>query len=145
MRHWVLAGVALMGLTVAACGDKASDDVVQVPADGGAPVTVSEDQAKLATQEAALALGLTRKQLEDADLVAANGADLGDVEALVMDGAGRVTQVVVELDGPEDIKVQVPLDKVRAHQAAGSSKHDLATDLTPAELKSLPRWTVTAG
>lgn len=136
----ILAGTAALAL--AACGDNRTDDVVQAPAAGGAAQPVTEQQADTATAETALALGMTRKALEDADLVSAAGVQLGEVESLLMDAQGKVTHLIVELEGQNDVKVQLPIDKVTAYTAPNSTDQDLKTDLTPAELVALPKAVV---
>ncbi len=134
-----VSAAALMAL--AACGDNRTDDVVQAPAPGAAPAPVTETRADLAATDAALAFGMSRKQLEDADLIAADNTDLGDVEVLVLDAAGKLTHLVVELDGPGDVKVQVPVDQVRGLARNNGADKDLTTDLTAQQLAALPRWT----
>ncbi|WP_312127723.1 PRC-barrel domain-containing protein [Brevundimonas sp.] len=136
----ILAGTAAFAL--AACGDNRTDDVVQAPAEGGAAQPVTEQQADTATAETALALGMTRKALEDADLVSGAGVQLGEVESLLMDAQGKVTHLIVEVEGQNDVKVQVPIDKVTAYTAPNSTDQDLKTDLTPAELVALPKAVV---
>lgn len=136
----ILAGTAALAL--AACGDNRTDDVVQAPAAGGAAQPVTEQQADTATAETALALGMTRKALEDADLVSGAGVQLGEVESLLMDAQGKVTHLIVELEGQNDVKVQLPIDKVTAYTAPNSTDQDLKTDLTPAELVALPKAVV---
>ena len=136
----ILAGTAALAL--AACGDNRTDDVVQAPAAGGAAQPVTEQQADTATAETALALGMTRKALEDADLVSAAGVQLGEVESLLMDAQGKVTHLIVELEDQNDVKVQLPIDKVTAYTAPNSTDQDLKTDLTPAELVALPKAVV---
>ena len=136
----ILAGTAALAL--AACGDNRTDDVVQAPAASGAAQPVTEQQADTATAETALALGMTRKALEDADLVSAAGVQLGEVESLLMDAQGKVTHLIVELEGQNDVKVQLPIDKVTAYTAPNSTDQDLKTDLTPAELVALPKAVV---
>jgi len=136
----ILASTAALAL--AACGDNRTDDVVQAPAAGGAAQPVTEQQADTATAETALALGMTRKALEDADLVSGAGVQLGEVESLLMDAQGKVTHLIVELEGQNDVKVQLPIDKVTAYIAPNSTDQDLKTDLTPAELVALPKAVV---
>ncbi|MGI4818007.1 MAG: hypothetical protein ACRYFE_05755 [Janthinobacterium lividum] len=136
----ILAGTAALALV--ACGDNRTDDVVQAPAAGGAAQPVTEQQANTATAETALALGMTRKALEDADLVSAAGVQLGEVESLLMDAQGKVTHLIVELEGQNDVKVQLPIDKVTAYTAPNSTDQDLKTDLTSAELVALPKAVV---
>lgn len=135
-----LAAVSALALALAACGDNTTDDVVQQPAAGAAPVEVTDTQAEAATAQAAVALGMTRQQLEDADLISSEMTDLGDVETLVLDPAGAVSHVVVELEGADDINVSVPIAQVRSHRDA-QNQYDLQTDLTAAQLQALPRYT----
>ena len=84
---------------------------------------------------------MSRQQLEDADLLSAANTDLGDVESLVLDASGKLTHVVIELEGPGDVKVQVPVDQVRGLARNNSADKDLTTDLTAQQLAALPRWT----
>lgn len=143
MNRFAFATVAALGaITLAACSDS-TDDVVQPPAPGAAPAPVTEQAADTATARAAIAFDMSRDQLEDADLQAADGSDLGDVETLVLDAGGQLTQLVVELEGSGDLKVLVPVGDVRAAPIPtnGSDDRDLMTDLTAAQLAALPRWT----
>lgn len=133
------AAAFLGALALGACSDNRTDDVVQAPAPGATPAPVTEQTA----DNAALALGLTRRQLEDADLKAPDNTDLGDIETVVLDANGALTHLVVELEGPGDIKVLVPAADVRAGPAPANpaDDRDLSTDLTAAQLAALPRWT----
>ena len=143
MNRFAIAAVATLGaITISACSDS-TDDVVQPPAPGAAPAPVTEQAADTATARAAIAFDMSRDQLEDADLHAADGTDLGDVETLVLDAGGQLTQLVVELEGPGDVKVVVPVGDVRAAPVPtnGSDDRDLMTDLTAVQLTALPRWT----
>jgi hypothetical protein len=97
------------------------------------------DVAPVAAGGPALAFGMTREHLEEARLWSPDGVDLGDVETLILDRRGRLTHLVVELRGPGDPKVQVPLGDVISVQQDGEQR--LATDLTPAQLQALPAWT----
>lgn len=137
MTRQFLAASALAFMCVAGC-DSRNDDVVQAPATGAAPVAVSDMQAQTAQTTAALAFGMTRDELEDADVRAADNTDLGDVEALVMNAAGELESIVVELEGPGDREVLVPIGRFTALQQ-GDDK-DLATTLSAAELAALPIW-----
>jgi len=124
---------------VAACSDR-QDEVVQAPAPGAAPEPVSESRAEVAEASAALAFGMTREQLEDADLLSSNNTDLGDVETLVLDPAGQLTHVVVELEGPGDRKVAVPLTDLSSVALNDAASVDLTTRLSAVQLSALPRW-----
>ena len=109
MKPYALTAASAAVLMLAACGDNRTDDVVQAPAPGAQPQQVTETRADAATADAALAFGMSRQQLEDADLLSAANTDLGDVESLVLDASGKLTHVVIELEGPGDVKVQVPV------------------------------------
>lgn len=140
MTRLTLAALGLLVLGAAACSDR-EDDVAIAPASGGAPVAVSEQTAEAATGAAALAFGMTREQLEDADLMSLNNTDLGDVETLVLDAGGTLTHVVVELEGPADLRKIVPLGNLGVGEQVDGSSKDLTTDLTAAQLEALPDWT----
>ena len=140
MKLVLVTVMAAGALGLAACGDNRTDDVVQAPVEGGTPMDMPVTQADTAQSEAAVALGMTKAQLEDADLVSSAGVKLGDVDALVVDAQGQMTHLVVELEGPGDVKVQLPADKVRAHTVVSGDDRDVMTDLTAAELAALPRW-----
>ncbi len=141
MKPYALIAASAAVLMLAACGDNRTDDVVQAPAPGAQPQQVTETRADAATADAALAFGMSRQQLEDADLLSAANTDLGDVESLVLDASGKLTHVVIELEGPGDVKVQVPVDQVRGLARNNSADKDLTTDLTAQQLAALPRWT----
>lgn len=129
--------LAVALLAVAACSDNEPDAVQTTTA--GTTTAVSDTAAQTAATSAALALGMTRDELEDADLLSATETDLGDVETLVLDAGGRVTAFVVELEGPGDPKVVVPLDQVTSIRRGDDV--DLTTTLTAAQLQALPAWT----
>lgn len=137
MTRLLAPALALALLGVAACSDNEPDAVQTTSAGTTTPVT--ETRAETAATSAALALGMTRDQLEDADLLSATNTDLGDVETLVLDAAGQVTHLVVELEGPGDPKVVVPLDQVTSIRR--DDDVDLSTQLTAAELAAMPAWT----
>lgn len=133
-----LAAVLCLTGAVAACSDR-DDDVVQAPAPGAAPVALPDQQADTAATNAVLAFNMTRDQLEDADLYSRADVDLGDVETLVLDASGALTHLVIELEGPGDMKVQVPVADVAPLDRNGD--RDLVTDLTAGQLQALPAWT----
>jgi len=143
MRMIPIAAAAL-ALTAAACSEQ-EDDVVKAPTPGAAPEAVTGAAATTAVSTAALAFGMTGEQLEDADLLSRQNTDLGDVETLVLDSQNQLTHLVVELEGPGDIKVVVPRNQVSSIEtnnvAPGRDAYDLVTDLTAEQLAALPRWT----
>lgn len=138
MTRLIMAASALALMTVAAC-DNTTDDVVQAPAAGAAPVAVSDTQAQTAQTTAALAFGMTRDELEDADVLSVDNTDLGDVETLVLNAAGELESIVVELEGPGDREVLVPVAQFSSI-TQGDDK-DLTTTLSATELAALPVWT----
>ena len=140
IRTALLSAAAVSLLAVAACSDT-TDDVVQEPAPGAAPAPVTENRAETAQNAAALAFGMTRQELEDADLVSANFTDLGDVDSLVLDASGALTQVVIELEGPGDRKVALPVAEVRGIAHDNGRFTDLTTNMSAAQLAALPEWT----
>jgi hypothetical protein len=137
-RLFLLPVLSLSLLGVAACGSPEPDAVEATP--GAAPVAVSDIRADTAATQTALALGLTRAELEDADLVAPEPAltDLGDVETLVLDASGQVTGLVIDLEGV-DKDVVVPIDAVTSLRRG--NEVDLSTTMTAAQLQALPAYT----
>ncbi|QBX38143.1 hypothetical protein E4M02_10610 [Brevundimonas sp. S30B] len=135
MNRLILPVAASLGLALAACGDNTTDDVVQAPAEGAAPAPVTENRAATAATQTAVALGMTRSQLEDADLFAADRTKLGEVESIVLNPAGEATHLVIDLEN-SDLDVMVPIDQVRSINYQGDV--DVTTDLTMAQLQALP-------
>ena len=102
-----------------------------------------EAQADVATAvagTAVAALGLTEAQLLDADLVAPDGTDLGDVELVQRDAAGAVEGFVVEVEGSDpDRYVSVPLAGLTTRVSGDDT--DLQTSRTAADVAALPAFT----
>ena len=142
LRKTLIISIAASGLlAAAACSDNTDDDVVQPPAPGAPAEPVTEQRAQTAQTSAALAFGMTREQLEDADLMSAEMTDLGDVETLVLDDSGRLTHVVIELEGAGDRKVALPIADVSSIARNNGALKDLSTSLTAAQLAAMPQWT----
>lgn len=137
MRNRLIPVLSLTLLGVAACSDPEPAAVETTPA-GTMPVEAP--RADTAITSAALALGLTRQELEDADLVgpAPQHVDLGDVETLVLGAGGEVTGLVVDLEG-SDKDVVVPIGDVTALRR--DRDVDLMTSTTAAQLLALPAYT----
>lgn len=133
------AALSALMLGLAACGDS-GPDVIQAGPDGEAQPAPSTT-AQMATTQTAVALGMTREQLESADLLSRELTDLGDVEALIINARNEVTHLVIDLEGPGD-DVVVPIDQVTSHRDAAGDV-DLITDLTSAQLQAMPAWTGT--
>ena len=127
------AAIALLG--VAACSDR-DDNVVQAP-EGMTPTEQTAEPVPGDVGANVTALGMNRDELEDADLVSAEGEDLGDVEAIIIDDTGAVTGFAIDLEG-SDRDVVIALDQVTALDRDGDK--DLQTALTAQELGALPVW-----
>ena len=140
MTRPILAALGLLALGAAACSESAPE-VAIAPAPGAEPVAAPEAVAEAATGATALALGMTREQLESAKLMSLNNTLLGDVETLVLDADGALTHVVIELEGPGDLHKVVPLANLGVGEQVDGSSKDLTTDLTAQQLTALPDWT----
>ena len=144
MTRLTLAALGLLALGAAACSER-EPDVAIAPAPGAEPVAAPEAVAEIATGATALALGMTREELENAKLMSLNNTLLGDVETLVLDADGALTHVVVELEGPGGLHKTVPLVNLGVGEQVDGSSKDLTTDLTAAQLTALPDWTPPEG
>lgn len=83
------------------------------------------------------ALGLSEAQLLDADLVGADGKELGDVSQVLRDADDKVDRLLVELDGiGPDRYVHVPVQGLKV--VVRGTDTDLATSMTKADLMALP-------
>ena len=93
-----------------------------------------------------VALGLTRLQLEDADLVDLNGREIGEVERLVIDRNGAVVGLLVEIDQNDpkpDHIVRIPLTGLAAvPDPDDKGEFDVQTRQGVAELLTLPATTL---
>ena len=87
-----MKAVVLMATTVLLVGCGNND---AARADSAAAANSS---APAAAQQPTIALGLTREQLEDADILDATGREIAEVEQVVMDSSGKVTGLLVEID-----------------------------------------------
>lgn len=86
---------------------------------------------------AVAALGLIDEQLLDADLVAADGTDLGDVEQVRRGADSAVESFLVEVDDSDpDRYVVVPLAGLVTRVSGDDT--DLQTAMTAAEIAALP-------
>ncbi|HVK41063.1 MAG TPA: PRC-barrel domain-containing protein [Phenylobacterium sp.] len=92
-----------------------------------------------------VALGLTRLQLEDADVVDLQGREIGEVERIVTSPEGRVTGLILEIDQRDpkpDHIVQVPLTGLAAvPDRDDRGAFDVQTRQGVAELLSMPAAT----
>lgn len=88
------------------------------------------------------ALGLTRHQLEDADLIDARGREIGEIERVVNGADGKVTGLIVEIDQRDptpDKHVQIPLTGLKAvPEARDPGDFNIQTQKTAADLLAMP-------
>ncbi len=105
-------------------------------------VAVALVPAAASAQSAETPLGITRHQLEDADLLDARGREIGEVEALVAGPDGKVTGLMVEIDQRDpkpDHRVQIPLTGLKAVADRGDpGEFNIQTTKTATELLALP-------
>lgn len=86
---------------------------------------------------AVAALGLTERQLLDADLVTPGGVELGDVTAVLRNATGEVDRLLVEIeDSDPDRFVHVPIAGLTPVTRGDDT--DLSTTMTAAQLAALP-------
>ncbi len=99
------------------------------------------EQSAAAAGNAVVALGLTERQLLDADLVTAAGVDLGDIEQIRRDSAGVVTGLLVEIeDSNPDRFVVVPITGLPVR--VDGNDRDVQTTMTAQDLAKLPDATL---
>ena len=128
--------LSIVGATAltAACGETPAeqqadtmDDQIEMEADRSA-VAAGTDEA---------ALGMTEAQLLDADLVNADGTDLGDVALVRRDDNGTVTGLEIELEDTDpDRWVEIPMDGLTLR--GNATDGDVQTSMTAADLAALP-------
>ena len=93
---------------------------------------------------AVAALGLTEAQLIEADLVTADGTDLGDVEQVRRGADGMVEGLLVSIeDSDPDRYVVVPLAGLTTRLRGGDT--DLQTTMIAQDLAALPDASLDAG
>jgi len=136
MRLATLSAVILLPLLVA-CESEAerqadlTEDRIEQQATASA----------VASGNQVVALGLTEAQLLDADLVTADGTDLGDVEQVRRGPDGAVEGVLVSIENTDpDRYVIVPLEGLTTR--VQGSDTDLQTTLTAQGLAALPDATL---
>ena len=131
---YAILPIALASL--AACG---SDETSETRATE-AQLDRIEDEADLSAATAGMeeaALGLTEAQLLDAELVTADGTDLGDVERVSRDASGVVTELLIEVeDSDPDRYVVIPIEGLTVRGAGDDA--DLQTTMTMQDLVALP-------
>ena len=113
---------------VAGCSDnETAEDKMERTAETGAAVAGPLPAA----------LGLSEAQLLDADIVGADGKELGDVAQVLRGPDDKVDRLLVELDGGiKDRYVHVPITGLKT--VVRGDDTNLETPLTKAELAALP-------
>ena len=114
---------------LSACADKneAAEEKLERAAETSATVAGSVPAA----------LGLTETQLLDAELVGADGQELGDVAQVLRDASNKVDRLLVEIeDSNPDRYVHVPITGLKT--VVRGDDTDLQTTMTKAELAGLP-------
>ena len=127
MHPFILATCA--AALLAACNDKneAAEDKLERAAETSATVAGSLPAA----------LGLSEAQLLEADLVGADGKELGDVAQVLRDADDKVDRLLVEIDGTgPDRYVHVPVQGLKP--VVRGTDTDLEASMTKAELRALP-------
>lgn len=98
--------------------------------------------AVAAAQAQTTPLGITREQLEDADLIDARGREIGEVEGLVVGPNGAITGVILEIDQRDpkpDRRVQLPIDELKAVPERGDpGDFNIQTQQSREQLLALP-------
>lgn len=133
MRLLTAATLPLLACALAACGSEAdrqadaAEDRIEQQAAASAG----------AAGDTIAALGLTERQLLDADLVTPDGTELGDIEQVRRGTDNAVEGLLVEIeDSTPDRYVIVPVTGLTARET-GNDK-DLQTTMTAAQLAALP-------
>lgn len=133
MPYARLALLPLVACALAACESEA-DRQADATEDR---IEQQADASLAAADDAEVALGMTERQLLDADLRAADGTELGDVELVQRDASGAVTGLVVEIeDSDPDRFVVVPIEGLTTRP--DGDDRDVQTTMTAAELAALP-------
>lgn len=119
--------------TLAACESEAEQKADTVED----RIEMQAEQSAAASGDTVVALGLTERQLLDADLVAQDGSELGDVEQVRRDASGTATELLIEIeDSSPDRYVIVPLDKLTARGEGNNA--DLQTSMAARDLAAMP-------
>jgi hypothetical protein len=135
MKRLPLLALAFAGLAVA-CSPATDTTQPDAAEDFGTPMA-ADDMGTATAADGVVALGLTRSQLEDAEIVDANGVELAEVERIVTDASGAVTALVVEIDDTSpDRYVALPLDGLEVTR--DGNDHNLRTTMTREQLLDLP-------
>ena len=95
------------------------------------------EQSARASGDTPVALGLTERQLLDAEILAADGTELGDVEAVTKDADGNATELLIEVaDSNPDRFVTIPIAGLTVTTRGNDT--DLSSGMTMEDIGSLP-------
>lgn len=133
MRTFFLA--AATAALLAGCTDtnEAAEDKLERAAETGATVAGPLPAA----------LGLSEAQLLDADIVGADGKELGEVAQVLRDSDNKVDRLLVEIENSHPYRyVHVPVTGLKT--VFRGSEADLETTMTKADLLALPEVTLPA-
>lgn len=133
MRLITALGLPLIVSVLAGCGSEAdrqadaAEDQIEQQAEASA----------VAAGDTVAALGLTERQLLDAELVTADGREIGDVEQVRRGANNAVEGFLVEVeDSNPDRYVMVPLEGLTVRTSGNDN--DLRTTMTDDDLAALP-------
>lgn len=133
-RKLTLTALAASCAMITACGDSAAEQEAERMED---QMEMQADQSAAATGMEEAALGMTETQLLDADLMTADGTDLGDVEMVRRGADGAVSGLVIEVEDTDpDRWVEVPMDGLTS--VANGDDMDIQTGMTAEDLAALP-------
>ena len=131
MKFTKFVVLPLAALAVTACDSKAEQEADM--AEEQMEAQAEQSAAEAGNEEAAL--GMTEAQLIDAELVDADGNELGDIEQVSRNAMGTVDGLVVELEGT-DRYVLVPMKDLVAQSSNDDT--DVRTTQTAKQLAALP-------
>lgn len=131
MKFTTFVALPLAALAITACDSQAEQEA-----------DMAEDRMEAQAEQSAVeagdkeaALGMTEMQLLDADLVDADGTELGEVEALRRNAMGTVDGLVIELAGSDRLVV-VPMNDLVSHDEGDDT--DVRTTRSAQQLAALP-------
>lgn len=128
----IVCAVGAAALLAGACNQPEDDTVIAADETPAVETMAPVDDT--------VVLGMTTVQLEDADVVSADGTDLGDVERVVTDDTGQATGLAVWVEGAADGEyVLLPIAGLTTR--ADGMDNDVQTTLTLVDLRALPAWT----
>lgn len=125
-------------VSIVACGGVACASEADRQADAAQDRVEQQAEANAAAAgDAIAALGMSERQLLDADLVTADGVELGDVTQVRRNAQGAVDGLLVEIENSNpDRFVIVPMTGLTPRQA--TADNDIQTTMTAQDLAALP-------